>query len=123
MSSDGGLLGQQRTRRGATRAPMQVSIEKRVLTLIAHHRGRRLDQVELTQSLRRDLGFDNLSLIGIALELEDHHGGDFPFERLEDVETVSDLVRLTSSLAARAPSTRPRPGYGWRLGSLGRIAS
>jgi acyl carrier protein len=102
---------------------MQASLEERVLTLIAHHLGRRRDQIELTQSLRRDLGFDNLSLVGIALELEDHHGSEFPFERLEDVDSISDLVLLTSSLAARTPSTRPRPGYGRRLGTLGRVVS
>lgn len=97
---------------------MHVSLEERVLTLIAHHLGWRVDQVEPTHSLRRDLGFDNLGLVGIALELEDDHGGEFPFEQLENVDSVSDLIRLTSSLASRAPVTRPRPGYGRRLGSL-----
>jgi acyl carrier protein len=80
---------------------MQFSFEEQVKTVIAHHLGRRCEDVELAHSLRRDLGFDNLSLVGIALELEDYQASDFPFECLEGIETVSDLVALTSSSLTR----------------------
>jgi acyl carrier protein len=96
---------------------MQFSLEQLVKGLIAHHLGRRCDQVELAHSLRRDLGFDNLSLVGIALDLEEQQCSEFPFEFLEYVDTVSDLVALASSLTAAARRTpvtsaapRRRPG-------------
>jgi len=102
---------------------MQSSVEQLVKSLIAHHVGRRCEQVELTQSLRRDLGFDNLSLVGIALELEDERHAEFPFECLENIDTVSDLVALTSSLAApirHTPLTSAAPRR--QLGSLRRVS-
>jgi len=101
---------------------MHVSFEKLVKTLIAHHLGWRSDQVELAQSLRRDLGFDNLSLVGIALEVEEQRGADFPFERLEHTDTVADLVELTSSLVPRAPKSPGRQRVLRRqLGTLRRL--
>jgi acyl carrier protein len=73
---------------------MRSSLEKQVRTAIASHLRRAADDIELSHSLRRDLGLDNLSLVGIALELEETQRGEFPFALLQDVDTVADLVGL-----------------------------
>ena len=69
--------------------------------IIAHHLGLRCDHIQPSQRLRRDYGFDNLALIGIALELEGVLQVEFPFAALEHLDTVSDLVKLVSGLPAK----------------------
>ena len=81
---------------------MDCSLQELTKAIIARHLGRPNDRVELTHRLRRDYCFDNLTLVAVALDLEelDELGhGEFPFASLEHVDTVADLVNLVSWLA------------------------
>ncbi|HYP87209.1 MAG TPA: acyl carrier protein [Polyangiaceae bacterium] len=71
---------------------MDPRFEELTKSIIARHLGLRCEQIKLTHRLRRDYGCDNLTLIGIGLDLEDLERTEFPFAMLEHVETVSDLV-------------------------------
>jgi acyl carrier protein len=81
---------------------MDCRLEELTKAIIARHLGTCSERVELTHRLRRDYRFDNLTLVAVALDLEElpelGHG-EFPFASLEHVDTVSDLVNLVSRLA------------------------
>lgn len=80
---------------------MDARVEDLTKSIIARHLGLRREQIKLTHRLRTDFGCDNLALIGMALDFEDLERTEFPFARLEHIETVSDLVEVVSDLLAR----------------------
>jgi acyl carrier protein len=84
---------------------MYSSLEEQVREAIASHLQRPADDIELHLSLRRDLGLDNLSLVGIALALEETQYAEFPFALLQDVDTVADLVGLHVRLVSELGNT------------------
>ncbi len=77
---------------------MDPRVEELTKTIIARHLGLRRERIKLSQRFRHDLGCDNLALIGIALDLEDLEHGEFPFPRLEQIDTVSDLVDVVADV-------------------------
>lgn len=52
------------------------------------------DDVATEDHLARDIGFDDLDLILVALEIEDTFASEFPMASLEGVTTVGSLVDL-----------------------------
>ena len=57
-----------------------------------------ISETELFRGLKleRDLGILSLNLVLLALEFEDAEGFGFPFERLDSVTTVGELIDLVS---------------------------
>jgi acyl carrier protein len=90
---------------------MYFHSEQQVTAAIANHLHRPVDEIESDQHLRRDLGLNNLGLISIALELEAAQQGEFPFESLEHVRTVSDLVEIHLRFASAARQRARRVAY------------
>jgi hypothetical protein len=95
---------------------MTSRLEQQVTAAIAKCLDRTAEEIEPSHRLRRDLGLCNLRLIRIALDLERPGLGEFPFESLQDVATVSDLCRLhrrfcRRSIAKQAHRHR-RPAFG-----------
>lgn len=78
---------------------MHHCLEERVRGIIARHLHRPPHEIESEHRLRQDLGLLDLGLISIGLDLEDSRLGDFPFQALTEVDTVSDLTRMCGSLS------------------------
>ena len=63
------------------------------------------DQIADTASYRDDLGLDSLSMLEIAVNAELTFRIKIPDERLNEIETVADGVRVvTEYVAAAAPA-------------------
>lgn len=54
------------------------------------------EQISDTASYRDDLGLDSLAIAEIAVDAEMCFGTKIPNDRLSEVETVADAVRLVS---------------------------
>jgi len=79
------------------------SISQTVRHAIAMHLDLSLDVVDDEQRLAADLCLTPIDLVSIMLEVESAHLGrdEFPAEKLEDVDTVGDLVDAFEDWASR----------------------
>jgi acyl carrier protein len=82
---------------------MKDALDELVRQIVARHLGRIAIDIELTQHVERDLGMDPLDLVLIGLRLEDVASAAFPFERLEGVETVGDLIEVARGIRDGEP--------------------
>ncbi|HYQ16132.1 MAG TPA: acyl carrier protein [Polyangiaceae bacterium] len=85
---------------------MDSRVEELTKSIIARHLGLRREQIKLTHRLRGDYGCDNLTLIGMGLDLEDVERTEFPFALLEHVDTVSDLVDVVNEVVEGRAAAR-----------------
>ena len=92
------------------------SAEELVRHVVAVHLECSTSEVRARDDLTRDLGITRLRLMLIGLDLEDVLDVALPFEVLERVRTVADLVRCVS--AARRTSRALRPGSAASAGHL-----
>ena len=63
----------------------------KVTQLLADHEGINAADIKMENSFE-ELGLDSLSIVELAMELEDEFG--VPVEVNEDLKTVGDVVRL-----------------------------
>ena len=68
-----------------------------VTAALSHYLGARSRQPFLELQLRRDLGFEPLDLVLFVLGFEEAEGLVFPFEELERVATVGQLIDAIGS--------------------------
>lgn len=61
----------------------QLNIDKEIITL--------------DTSLKDDLGADSLDLFELVMALEDEYQLEIPYEDLEKIETVSDVIEYLKS--------------------------
>lgn len=75
---------------------MSAGRRSQISSTLAHYLG--LGQNELFPRLRlgRDLGLQPLDLVLFVMGFEESDGLDFPFDELEQVATVGELVLLVS---------------------------
>ncbi len=77
----------------------RVDERARVLRLVESHARRRGwvgTRIEEDHHLATDLGFDSLALIELTLDIEREFGHGVPEERLNELNTVSDILRIAS---------------------------
>jgi acyl carrier protein len=55
-------------------------------------------EVSLESSFKDDLGADSLDLYELAMALEEEYKVELPQDKLNDVETVEDIVKLLKEL-------------------------
>ena len=61
----------------------QLNIDKEIITL--------------DTSLKDDLGADSLDLFELVMALEDEYQFEIPYEDLEKIETISDVIEYLKS--------------------------
>ena len=64
---------------------------EKVAQLLADHEGLNAAEIKMENSFE-ELGLDSLSIVELAMELEDEFG--VPVEVNEDLKTVEDVVKL-----------------------------
>ncbi|MBO5291062.1 MAG: acyl carrier protein [Clostridia bacterium] len=52
------------------------------------------DEITLSTSFQSDLGFDELDMVDLVMDVEDIFEIELPDEDLEDIKTVGDLVKF-----------------------------
>ena len=55
------------------------------------------EMITLETSLKNDLGADSLDLFELVMALEDEYQLEIPYEDLEKIETVSDVIDYLKS--------------------------
>ncbi len=50
------------------------------------------EEITLESNIKDDLGADSLSIVDLAMALEDEFGVEIPDEDLENIKTVGDIV-------------------------------
>jgi acyl carrier protein len=112
--------------------PAESTISARIRAALAEHLKRDVDAVGLQDDLRKDLGLDSLTMLGLLFKIEEAFDLEVPNEDLPLLTTVADVVRyvedklgVTPAPAAAAPAAvRARPagpaGGGARKGKARR---
>lgn len=52
------------------------------------------DEITLSTFFKSDLGFDELDMVDLVMDVEDVFEIELPDEDLEDIKTVGDLVKF-----------------------------
>ena len=79
-------------------------IRKTVKESISRITGIPFDQISDTASYRDDLGLDSLSMLEIAVDAELCFQVKIPDERLPEIQTVADAVRVVGEYVVTAPA-------------------
>ena len=56
------------------------------------------DKIKAESDIVKDLGADSLDVVELLMTLEDNTGKTIPEERVTDVKTVGDVVKLLETL-------------------------
>ncbi|MBI2187394.1 MAG: acyl carrier protein [Acidobacteria bacterium] len=78
------------------------AIRENIKQSIARITGIPPDQISDTASYRDDLGLDSLSMLEIAVDAELSFRVKIPDERLPEIQTVSDAVRVIGEYVTSA---------------------
>lgn len=57
-----------------------------------------LDKIKAESDIVKDLGADSLDVVELLMALEDNTGKSIPEEKVTDIKTVGDVVKLLESL-------------------------
>lgn len=76
---------------------MSTSRSTEVLRALSHYLGVAQSELFPRLELKRDLRLQPLDVVWFVTALQDSDAPSFPFERLEQVELVGDLVQLLTS--------------------------
>ena len=79
-----------------------------VLDILVVQLGVQPAQLTLDARIEEDLGADSLTVIEIAMAMEDRFNLSIPDEQWETVSTVGDLFETLAELLGRTEPTRPK---------------
>jgi acyl carrier protein len=79
---------------------MRDSLGETVRCAVAQHLD--VDSIDIRSSHRfeRDLGFERLDIVLVALRVEEVVKVELPFDRLDQIDTVADLTALLRAVVA-----------------------
>jgi acyl carrier protein len=69
-----------------------------VAKMLAEQLGIAQSKVTLESDIIKDLGADSLDVVELLMTLEDKTGKSIPEEKVSDIKTVGDLVKVLESL-------------------------
>lgn len=75
-----------------------MTIFEKVTEIIANEIDATQDRVTLDASIKSDLGIDGIDVMNIMLDLEDELGITMDFTKVEEMETISELVAYVEEL-------------------------
>lgn len=71
---------------------------EQVAEILAEQLGISKDKITLESDIVKDLGADSLDVVELLMTLEDTTGKTIPEDKVTDVKTVDDVVKLLQSL-------------------------
>lgn len=75
-----------------------MSKRDQVLEAIAEHVKVKKDSLNDSTDLKDDLGLDSLDVVELTLQLEESCGVTIPDDKLQNVKTIGDLVKVVDDL-------------------------
>lgn len=70
----------------------------KLVNIIVDQLGVSAGEVELETSFKDDLGVDSLDLYELAMALEEEFSVELPSDKLNDIETVEDIIKALKEL-------------------------
>ena len=69
-----------------------------IAEILAEQLGISKDKIKLESDIVKDLGADSLDVVELLMTLEDNTGKTIPEDKVTDVKTVGDVVKMLQSL-------------------------
>jgi len=69
-----------------------MSVEQKVLEIVAQQLGKNVYQITPEASFRDDLGADSLDVVELVMALEEEFGVEIPDEDAEKIQTVGQAI-------------------------------
>lgn len=69
-----------------------------IANILAEQLGIPLSQITLDSDIVKDLGADSLDVVELLMTLEDNTGKTIPEDKVTDLKTVGDVVKMLESL-------------------------
>lgn len=71
---------------------------EQIASLLAEQLGIPQSKITMDSDILKDLGADSLDVVELMMNLEDTTGKTIPDDKVSDLKTVGDVVRLVESL-------------------------
>ncbi|MCD8307919.1 MAG: acyl carrier protein [Clostridia bacterium] len=69
-----------------------------IASILADQLGINQSKITMDSDIIKDLGADSLDVVELMMTLEDNTGKSIPDDKVADLKTVGDVVRLVESL-------------------------
>ena len=83
-----------------TRVPHRFSVEDKLKEIVAEQLGVEQSSITPEASFASDLGADSLDVVEMVMKIEEEFNVELPDERAEEVQNLSDAVRVVTELTA-----------------------
>lgn len=77
-----------------------MSVESRIVEIIADQLGVKAEKVTMGAKFREDLEADSLDLVELMMAFEEEFGGEISDEQAQKVATVGEVVELLKAAGA-----------------------
>ena len=74
-----------------------MSIEERVINLVAEQLGVNKDEIKMESNFVNDLGADSLDTVELVMALEEEFDAEIPDEDAEKITTVQEAINYIES--------------------------
>jgi acyl carrier protein len=81
-----------------------VSIEERVINIVAEQMGTPRDNINRETSFTNDLGADSLDTVELVMELEEEFDITIPDEKAEEIQTVGQAIDYIQGQVGGVPA-------------------
>lgn len=75
----------------------RVEIENKVKEVLAEKLNIPLDKIDLSSSLRDDLGMDSFASVEVIFEIEDKFNIEVPDQEAANIKTVTDILNYINA--------------------------
>ena len=83
-----------------SRVSAMFSVEDKLKEIVAEQRGVEQSSITPEASFASDLGADSLDVVEMVMKIEEEFNVELPDERAEEVQNLSDAVRVVTELTA-----------------------
>ena len=86
--------------KGNASSPPRFSVEDKLKEIVAEQLGVEQSSITPEASFASDLGADSLDVVEMVMKIEEEFNVELPDERAEEVQNLSDAVRVVTELTA-----------------------
>lgn len=69
-------------------------MEEKLIELISNYQGIEKSNIKLESNLTNDLNLSSYDVVDLACQIEDEFGKELPDDKLKELKTVGDIIKL-----------------------------
>lgn len=69
-------------------------MEEKLIELISNYQGIEKSNIKLDSNLTNDLNLSSYDVVDLACQIEDEFGKELPDDKLKELKTVGDIIKL-----------------------------